>query len=578
MNMLNDSSRSERPRAYHILEEAASLNHTSAKRMVAIAYLFGSNGLPFRPAVAKEFFEQLAEEGDSESQLYLGFMHSFGLETPPSQAKALISYTFAALGGNHLAQMALGYRLYAGVSVLHNCEAALDHYRRVAKIVEQSSTGQSPSGTTVRIRLSDEYENPSKSPSNQLDDDLYQYYQFLADKGDVQAQVGLGHLHYQGGRGVQQDHTRALNYFKQAAQTGNANAMAYLGRMFLEGGKTVPQNNESAFKYFQMAADKGSSVGQAGLGQMFLYGKGVPRDYEKALKFLTLAANQGLVDGQLELGNMFYNGLGVEKNFKLALKYYKLASKQGHALAFYHLAMMHARGIGTQRSCANAVDGFKLMSERGAWISEINEAYQDYKAGRIDQALVRYAFLADLGYEHAQSNTAFILDRGESTLFDRNQSLARALSYWSRAASQGYVVARLKLGDYHYYGFGTEADYSTSAFHYRYAAENDRNPQAMFNLGYMHEQGYGMSKDIHLAKRYYDLAAATSSEAQVPVMFALMKMAIIYGFEYLNHFRWDNMGQAGTVLQKVLGPDWDLYVMSFLAALIAVLAYVRRFV
>lgn len=65
---------------------------------------------------------------------------------------------------------------------------------------------------------------------------------------------------------------------------------------------------------------------------------------------------------------------------------------------------------------------------------------------------------------------------------------------------------------------------------------------------------------------------------QVPVMFALMKMAIIYGFEYLNHFRWDNMGQAGTVLQKVLGPDWDLYLMSFLAAIIAVLAYVRRFV
>ena len=360
MTVLNDTSRSDRTRAYHILEQAAHLNHTAAKRMVAIAYLFGSNGMPFRPGVAKHYFEQLAEEGDAESRLYLGFMHSFGLETPPSQAKALVSYTFAAIGGSHLAQMALGYRLYAGVSVLQNCEAALDHYRRVAKIVEQSSTGQSPSGTTVRIRLSDEYENPSKSSSNQLDDDLYQYYQFLADKGDVQAQVGLGHLHYQGGRGVQQDHTRALNYFKQAAQTGNANAMAYLGKMFLEGGKTVPQNNESAFKYFQMAADKGSSVGQAGLGMMFLYGKGVSKDYEKALKFLTLAANQGLVDGQLELGNMFYNGLGVEKNYKLALKYYKLASKQGHALAFYYLAMMHARGIGTPRSCVNAVDGFKV--------------------------------------------------------------------------------------------------------------------------------------------------------------------------------------------------------------------------
>uniref|UniRef100_A0A1I8FB33 Sel1 repeat family protein n=1 Tax=Macrostomum lignano TaxID=282301 RepID=A0A1I8FB33_9PLAT len=34
-----------------------------------------------------------------------------------------------------------------------------------------------------------------------LDDDLIQYYQFLADKGDVNAQVGLGQLYFQGGAG-----------------------------------------------------------------------------------------------------------------------------------------------------------------------------------------------------------------------------------------------------------------------------------------------------------------------------------------------------------------------------------------
>lgn len=74
---------------------------------------------------------------------------------------------------------------------------------------------------------------------------------------------------------------------------------------------------------------------------------------------------------------------------------------------------------------------------------------------------------------------------------------------------------RLKLGDYHYYGYGTPVDYALSAHHYRVAAETENNPQAMFNLGYMHEQGYGMPKDIHLAKRYYDLAAVTSVDAQV---------------------------------------------------------------
>ena len=41
-----------------------------------------------------------------------------------------------------------------------------------------------------RVRLLDEAESPG-SAGGLLDDDLVQYYQFLADKGDVQAQVEM---------------------------------------------------------------------------------------------------------------------------------------------------------------------------------------------------------------------------------------------------------------------------------------------------------------------------------------------------------------------------------------------------
>jgi len=50
------------------------------------------------------------------------------------------------------------------------------------------------------------------------------------------------------------------------------------------------------------------------------------------------------------------------------------------------------------------------------------------------------------------------------------------------------------MGDYHYYGYGTEIDYETAAAHYRVASEQQRNAQAMFNLGYMHERGLGMKQ------------------------------------------------------------------------------------
>lgn len=63
--------------------------------------------------------------------------------------------------------------------------------------------------------------------------------------------------------------------------------------------------------------------------------------------------------------------------------------------------------------------------------------------------------------------------------------------------TKGYAVARVKLGDYHYYGYGTSVDYETAAAHYRLASEQQHNAQAMFNLGYMHEQGLGLKQVLY---------------------------------------------------------------------------------
>ena len=52
-----------------------------------------------------------------------------------------------------------------------------------------SNETKSHGGNAVqRIRLYDELEQPGGT-GGQIDEDLLQYYQFLADKGDVQAQV-----------------------------------------------------------------------------------------------------------------------------------------------------------------------------------------------------------------------------------------------------------------------------------------------------------------------------------------------------------------------------------------------------
>ncbi|XP_007472751.2 protein sel-1 homolog 1 isoform X2 [Monodelphis domestica] len=573
MKILNESSKkTQKKEAYRYLQKAADMNHTKAMEKVSYAFLFGDY-LKQDVLAAKELFEKLTEEGSPKGQTALGFLYASGLSVNSSQAKALVYYTFGALGGNLIAHMILGYRYWAGIGVLQSCESALTHYRLVANHVASdiSLTG----GTVVqRIRLPDEVENPGMA-SGMLEEDLIQYYQFLAEKGDVQAQVGLGQLHLHGGRGVEQNHQRAFDYFNLAANAGNSHAMAFLGKMYSEGSDIVPQSNETALHYFKKAADMGNPVGQSGLGMAYLYGRGVPVNYDLALKYFQKAAEQGWVDGQLQLGSMYYNGIGVKRDYKQALKYFNLASQGGHILAFYNLAQMHATGTGVMRSCHTAVELFKNVCERGRWSERLMSAYNSYKDGDSNAAVVQYLLLAEQGYEVAQSNAAFILDQ-KASIVGENETYPRALLHWNRAASQGYTVARIKLGDYHFYGFGTDVDYETAFIHYRLASEQQHSAQAMFNLGYMHEKGLGIKQDIHLAKRFYDMAAEASPDAQVPVFLALCKLAVVYSLQYIRDasireiFSYFDMDQ-------LLGPEWDIYLIIIIALLLGtVIAYRQR--
>ena len=119
-----------------------------------------------------------------------------------------------------------------------------------------------------------------------------------------------------------------------------------------------------------------------------------------------------------------------------------------------------------------------------------------------------YTLAAEQGVEMAQSNAAWILDHGLGVggeLVKNNEDRDRlALHYFTMSAQQNNADSLLKLADYSYYGRGTDVDYEGSAAYYMQASEM-RNPQAYFNLGFMHQFGLGLPQDFHLARRFYDL-------------------------------------------------------------------------
>ncbi|XP_056669843.1 protein sel-1 homolog 2 isoform X2 [Monodelphis domestica] len=556
--MLNQSkSQKQKQEAYLLFAKAADKGNLNAMEKMADAMLFGDLHTQ-NISAAINLYESLAKEGSHTAQNALGFLSSYGIGMEYNQAKALVYYTFGSAGGSMMSQMILGYRYLSGINVLQNCEVALVHYKNVANYIADKL--EKNEGVPVeKVRLTERLENLS-SNSEILDWDVYQYYKFLAERGDIQIQVSLGQLHLIGRKGLEQDYYKALYYFLKAAKAGSANAMAFLGKMYLEGNPAAPQNNVTAFKYFSMAANKGNAIGLHGLGLIYFHGKGVP----------VKAAEKGWPNAQFQLGFMYYSGSGVWKDYKLAFKYFYLASQSGQPLAIYYLAEMYATGTGVLRSCRTAVELYKGVCELGCWAEKFLTAYFAYKDGDINSSLVQYALLAEMGYEVAQSNSAFILESKKATILEKEKMYPMALLLWHRAAIQGNAFARIKIGDYHYYGYGTKKDYQTAVTHYSIAVDKYHNAQAMFNLAYMYEHGLGISKDIHLARRLYDLAAETSPDAHIPVFLALLKLETVHLIKDIVYFKF-NVRWKWLKLDNTLGSYWDIFMIIVIIIMLLLL-------
>ena len=59
------------------------------------------------------------------------------------------------------------------------------------------------------------------------------------------------------------------------------------------------------------------------------------------------------------------------------------------------------------------------------------------------------------------------------------------------------------MGDYHFKGFGTEVNYEKAAACYQVAAEAELSAMAMWNLGWMHENGIGVARVCIMSNVYF---------------------------------------------------------------------------
>lgn len=104
-----------------------------------------------------------------------------------------------------------------------------------------------------------------------------------------------------------------------------------------------------------------------------------------------------------------------------------------------------------------------------------------------------YIFSFYQGYEIAQNNAGWLYEHGEigelSQVLNVEYQHKRSFDYYRNSAEQNNAFSMLKIGDYYFEGFGTTQNMEMAAQYYRASSEM-RNPQALFNLGYMHQVSF----------------------------------------------------------------------------------------
>ena len=276
----------------------------------------------------------------------------------------------------------------------------------------------------------------------------------------------------------------AFEHFSEYAKMGNATAQLHLGYMY-EEGLGVSQDNAKAVEWYRKAAEQGHATAQCNLGIMYENGRGVSQDYAKAVEWYRKSAEQGDADAQCNLGYMYINGLGVSEDYAKAAEWYRKSAEQGHAVAQNNLGIMYENGRGISQDNAKAVEWYRKSAEQ-------EDADAQYNLGKM--------------YEYGRGVSQDYAKAEEWYRKSAEQGNARAVEWYRKSAEQGHATAQYYLGYMYENGRGVSQDNAKAMEWFRKSAEQG-NTDAQYQLGYMYHNGIGVSKDHTKAAEWYSKAA-----------------------------------------------------------------------
>merc|ERR1711907_916235 len=105
----------------------------------------------------------------------------------------------------------------------------------------------------------------------------------------------------------------------------------------------------------------------------------------------------------------------------------------------------------TIESCYKALQMFQIVSQRYN-IIEVNELAKSFYIMKLKkEAYYYYTFTSEMGYEIAQSNSGWMINRFEDILNSETDRFKISYRYHKYSSKQGNSNSQRIIGDYYYY-------------------------------------------------------------------------------------------------------------------------------
>jgi hypothetical protein len=305
--------------------------------------------------------------------------------------------------------------------------------------------------------------------------------------GDTEAQAKFGKAQVHSCPGWKNP-VESLQFLDLAAEKGNVQAQMTLGEIYRDGNP-VPKDVLQANKWFARAADQGDPPAQNDLGVSYALFALIPAKDIKALQLFQQAAEKHLPEAEYNLATRYDLGLGVAQNYETARRWYAKAAEHKQPDAAYRLAFLAERGLGGPKDSAAATSWLNQAADLGSEDAQI----------RLGRKTPSQARSPNSGYFQYVTALSYLSVRGV------RRDEAKAIEFLQKSADAGFPQAMVELGNLHQYGVGTAKDEKKAQTYFlRSIARDAKYHVAYNNLAWL----YVTTKDpkLHNAKKALELA------------------------------------------------------------------------